>query len=184
MTRLEIAANAVTTVSILLAGRGSIQTWWTGIVGGVLFATLFYQSQLYADVTLQLFFIATSFSGWIGWRQGRAGDLITVTRGKPGLMLLFAGGGLGVALVYGAILHRYTNAYAPFWDSAVLVASVIAQLLLVRRKLESWLFWLVVNSIAVPLYASRGLTLTSVLYAAYWANAVISWSVWRRQVQP
>ena len=65
---LEISANVMTTVAILLAGRNSIHTWWTGIVGCLLFCFLFYQSLLYADVVLQMFFIVTSMVGWWGWR--------------------------------------------------------------------------------------------------------------------
>ena len=88
--------------------------------------------------------------------------------------------GIAATSGYGALLHFYTNAYAPFVDSAVLVFSIVAQLLLMQRKIETWVFWLLVNSIAILLYASRGLTLTSILYAAYWINAVVSWVVWRR----
>lgn len=80
----------------------------------------------------------------------------------------------------GALLFHFTDAYAPYVDSAVLVFSVIAQFLLMRRKLESWLFWLLVNTVAVPLYFSRELTLTAGLYALYWVNAVVSWLAWRR----
>jgi nicotinamide mononucleotide transporter len=181
MTNLEIAANAVTTLSIFLAGRGSIHTWWTGMVGSALFAVLFFGTQLYADVTLQFFFIATSVLGWFKWRQGAGGAVLPITRITGQNVLIYAVGGGVVGLIYGLLLHNFTNAYAPFWDSAILVISVVAQLLLVRRKLENWLFWLVVNSIAVPLFVSRGLYLTSGLYAAYWVHAALSWVLWRRQ---
>lgn len=89
-----------------------------------------------------------------------------------------SGGGAGYC--YGALLYAFTNAYAPFVDSAILVFSIIAQLLLMQRRLETWAFWLLVNTIAVPLYFSRGLHLTAFLYAAYWINAVISWRWWQR----
>lgn len=90
--------------------------------------------------------------------------------------------GIIATLVYGGLLHAWTNAYAPFIDSAVLVFSVIAQLLLMQRRLETWMFWLLVNSIAIPLYASRGLHLTAVLYSAYWVN-LVAWFSWRRQMR-
>jgi len=60
MSLLEIAANGMTALSILLAGRNSVHTWWTGITGCVMFAFLFYATSLYADVVLQLFFVVTS----------------------------------------------------------------------------------------------------------------------------
>ncbi|MBN8500031.1 MAG: nicotinamide mononucleotide transporter [Sphingomonadales bacterium] len=180
MTALEIAANAVTTVSIGLAARNSIHTWWTGIAGAVLFAALFRSNQLYADVLLQAFFIATSVIGWVRWTGHGSGIALPVTRSGPGLLAAAIIAGTAATFTYGAILHRFTDAYAPFWDSLVLAFSVIAQLLLLNRKRETWHFWLLVNTVAVPLYCSRGLWLTGLLYAAYWVNAAIALRVWRR----
>ena len=177
---LELAANFAATAAILLAGRNSIHTWWTGIIGCVLFAVLFYQSQLYADVVLQVFFIVSSAVGWYQWLRGDRGHALAVGRADVRKVLWMVPAGLAATGAYGALLHFYTNAYAPFVDSAVLVFSVIAQLLLMQRRIENWPFWLLVNTIAVPLYASRGLYLTSFLYGCYWINAIVSWYWWRR----
>jgi len=87
-----------------------------------------------------------------------------------------------VAAGYGLLLHRFTDAYAPFVDSGVLVFSVIAQFLLMQRRLQCWWFWLLVNSIAVPLYASRELYLTAGLYACYWINALVAYRHWKKQM--
>ena len=181
MTLLEVAANAVATVSILLAGRNSVHTWWTGIVGCTLFVALFWTTQLYADVLLQAFFVLTSIVGWWNWSErGRAVALPIRRTPKPTLAWMAAGATVA-AVAYGALLHRFTDAYAPFADSAVLAISVLAQLLLMRRRIETWPAWLLVNTIAVPLYASRGLTLTAVLYAVYWINALVAWWHWSRR---
>jgi nicotinamide mononucleotide transporter len=180
MTPLEIAANAVTTASIILAGRNNVHTWWTGILGCALFAVLFYQVNLYADVVLQLFFLGASILGWWQWNHGDHGRPLTVSVAGFARIAWTVPAGILATLGYGALLHFFTNAYAPFLDSAILVFSVIAQFLLMQRRIESWAFWLVVNTIAVPVYASRDLHLTSVLYAGYWINAVVSWLWWRR----
>lgn len=179
---LEIAANLVTTASILLAGRNSIHTWWTGIAGCILFGALFFQTQLYADVVLQAFFLVTSLAGWWAWRQGVRDEPLPISRTERRLLLALIPAGLLTTALYGALLFHFTDAFAPFVDSAVLVFSVVAQFLLMRRKLETWMFWLLVNTIAVPLYASRGLYLTAFLYMVYWINASISWFVWRRRM--
>ena len=180
---LEIFANGVTTISIFLAGRNSVHTWWTGIIGCILFACLFAQTQLYADVVLQVFFVATSAIGWWQWLKGQAGHPLAISRVRLFMLMWMVPLGIIATLVYGGLLHAWTNAYAPFIDSAVLVFSVIAQLLLMQRRLETWMFWLLVNSIAIPLYASRGLHLTAVLYSAYWVNAIVAWFSWRRQIR-
>ncbi|MBJ7310388.1 nicotinamide riboside transporter PnuC [Rugamonas sp. CCM 8940] len=179
---LEIAANAVMTLSIVLAGRNNAHSWWLGVLGCSMFALLFYGVKLYADVALQLFFIVTCVIGWLRWRRGAGGVALPIGRVRAGPLAAMVLLGVAASAAYGLMLHRYTEAYAPFVDSAVLVFSIIAQLLLMGRRLESWPFWLLVNSISVPLYFSRGLHLTALLYAAYWLNAIVSWYFWRRQM--
>jgi nicotinamide mononucleotide transporter len=177
---LEIAANAFTAAAILLAGRNNVHTWWTGIVGCTLFGLLFAQSRLYADVVLQVFFVGTGILGWWRWLHGRNGAPLPITHAGWRSLGWMIPTGLAATAAYGALLHFYTDAYAPFLDSAVLAFSVIAQLLMMGRRIENWPVLLVVNTIAVPLYYSRGLMLTSVLYAGFWINALVSWWWWRR----
>lgn len=182
MTPLEIAANAVTTLSIWLAARNSRHTWTTGIAGCGLFAVQFYLVQLYADVTLQLFFIATSAAGWWHWRRAdNRGSVVErpVTRASLKAVLFMVTAAIAVTAAYGYLLHRYTDAYMPYLDASVLAFSVVAQCLLMRRQIQTWPVWLIVNTLSVPLFASRGLWLTAALYSAYWVNAWYGWSRWR-----
>jgi nicotinamide mononucleotide transporter len=180
---LEIAANAFNAAAIILAGRNRVHTWWTSIVGCALFAVLFYSTRLYADVTLQGFFIIASVVGWWRWVRGARGVELPIRYSSPSLLSGCAIAGGAVAIGYGWLLHRFTDAYAPYLDSIVLAFSVLGQLLLIERRVENWWCWLLVNTIAVPLYASRGLFLTSGLYAAFWINAVVSLLRWRRLAQ-
>jgi len=181
---IEIEANLFNAASILLAGVNSLHTWWVGIAGCVLFGWVFFNAQLYADVTLQVFFVVTSVVGWRNWARGNTGVALPVrlTRPLPLVGMLLAG--TFVAALYGWLLHRFTNAFAPFLDSVVLAFSVLGQLLLMRRRYESWWCWLLVNSIAVPLYLTRDLTLTAILYAAFWINALVALFRWRKLITP
>jgi nicotinamide mononucleotide transporter len=175
----ELAANAFVAAAIFLAGRNNIHTWWAGIVGCALFAGVFYESRLYADVTLQVFFIITSIYGWWKWLHGNQGAELPVRFSSARVLIASGAGATAVAIGYGWLLWRFTDAYAPFLDSIVLAFSVLGQLLMMERRVENWWSWLLVNTIAVPLYASRGLYVTSLLYAAFWVNAVVSLLKWR-----
>jgi nicotinamide mononucleotide transporter len=177
---LEVAANAAATFAIFLAGRNSIHTWWAGMLGCGLFALLFFQANLYADVLLQVFFIASSAFGWWRWLRGDHGHALPIAVADFRSLAWTIPAGIAATAGYGALLHYFTNAYAPFVDSAVLVFSIIAQLLLMQGRIENWAFWLLVNSIAVPLYAGRELYLTASLYGCYWVHAIIAWIRWRR----
>lgn len=182
MSPLELGANALATISILLAALNHRATWPTGMAGCALFSLVFHDARLYADVVLQVFFIATSAIGWWGWDAAAQRLPIRRTSNRTLAWLVFAG--LLAAGAYGALLWRFTNAALPWADSLVLSLSVIAQLLLMRRRIETWPIWLAVNLIAVPLYASRELYLTSVLYAVYFVNALWAWRHWQRLSAP
>jgi nicotinamide mononucleotide transporter len=179
---LEIAANALNTVSIVLAGRNNLHTWWCGALGCVLFGWVFFDAKLYADVTLQVFFALTSLEGYRRWRSGPRRELPVARTSARSLVQLAALGALVVA-AYGMLLHRFTDAYAPFVDSAILTFSVLGQLLLMQRRIETWACWLLVNSLAVPVYWLRGLQLTAVLYACYWVNGWLSLRHWQTELR-
>lgn len=179
MNVAEIAANAFNAASIFLAGRNSVHVWWTTIVGCVLFGHVFYMARLYADVTLQGFFIVASVFGWWRWVRGYRGTTLPVRHASAPQMLAALAFAIGVSAGYGWLLHRYTDAYAPFIDSIILAFSVVGQLLMIDRRVENWWCWLLVNTVAVPLYAARGLHLTAVLYTAFWVNAIVALRKWR-----
>ena len=183
MTPLEVLANAVNALSIVLAGRNSVHTWWTGIVGCLLFGVLFFRANLYADVTLQVFFVATSIAGWRLWLSGNRGSELPIRKSPPAQLGFLIALSVALALGYGWLLHRFTNAYSPFVDSLVLCSSVLGQLLLMARRFETWPCWLFANTLSVPLFWTRGLLLTSGLYALFWLNALFSLWHWRRLMQ-
>ena len=177
---LEYSANAFFLSSVFLAARNHRHTWTLGIIGCVLFGVLFYQVQLYADATLMVFYIGTSLIGWQQWQRGAAAAEIQRTPWP--LLGLFGLIALATMLGYGYLLYLNTDAFAPFADSAVLTFSVVAQLLLMKRRVETWWFWLLVNTIAIPLYASRDLTLTSLVYVGFWFNACYGFWRWHREL--
>lgn len=182
LTLLEWSATATMALSVWLAARRHIATWPIGIVGCLLYGALFMATQLYADATLQVFFIVTSAIGWWQWRTAvlPADQLVPPPLRWTTWMLLLTTGVI-VTLAYGSLLLHWTDAFAPFWDSAVLTTSVVAQVLLMQGRRETWLFWIVVNTLSVPLYLSRGLDVTAGLYALFWLNAWYGWWHWRRR---
>ncbi len=91
MTPLEIASNFFNLLSVYFANRNNVYTWWTGIVGSILFGVLFFEAKLYADVNLQIFFIVTSVWGWWNWLYGGAQkEALPITRVGLKQLSLFA----------------------------------------------------------------------------------------------
>lgn len=183
MSMVEVAASGTYAASVWLAARNNIHTWWIGLIGCLLYGWVFFSVQLYADVTLQVFFIASSIIGWVNWLKGNQGRAISIRRTSARTLILFTITALTVAACYAFLLHRFTNAWSPWTDSLLLTFSVLAQFMLMGRRIENWYVWLLVNTIAVPLYATRGLYITAVLYLIFWCNAWYGLYQWRREIK-
>ena len=91
---------------------------------------------------------------------------------------------VGGAWVVGTAIYvpiiTYFKGAAPFWDSALTVGSILAQLLLNRKKLENWILWIIVDISYIGLYIHRGLFSTAVLYAIFLGIATAGLFAWRK----
>ncbi len=117
---LEIASNLFNLISVLLARKNSIHTWWTGIIGCILFGVLFFNSHLYADTILQIFFIGTSIVGWWSWnKRDKLLQELPITHVRPKNLVITAVIALVLTVTHGALLHYFTDASYPFIDSSI-----------------------------------------------------------------
>ena len=112
---------------------------------------------------------------------------VLVTFGvRSNIAALLAGCAVAAA-VWGAVMHRYTDAAFPWWDGTVAMLSVAAQILMSRRYLENWVLWIAVDVLAIPLFAVKALGPTAFLYAIFLALSIwglMQWARVRARVKP
>lgn len=178
---LELFAVLFTVLSVYFAGQNSVHTWWSGIIACILYGFVFFGVQLYADVVLQLFFIGTSALGWYFWSENKQKKQLLIRKLQTSEIIQYGVLCVVTWFVYTSILYYFTDAVSPGWDTAVLILSVIGQLTLMRRKLETWSFWIAVNTICVPLFYSRELYLSSALYCVFWMHAFYAAYRWTKE---
>lgn len=183
MSVVELLAALFGVVSVVLTARQSLWCWPTGLVMVVLYAWVFWQARLYADMGLQLVYVGLQLYGW--WQWARGGPQASARRvqalgGRRSLAWLGAGvaGGLGLGLT----LAQTTDAAAPLLDSQVTALSLVAQWLMSHKVLECWAFWILVDVLAVGVFASRGLWPTTALYAVFLGLATAGGLAWRREL--
>lgn len=167
-------------VCVWLVVREHLWNWPIGIANNVFFFVLFLRGRLYADMGLQVVYFALGAYGWLNWIYGgknRTELPISRTTVREWAVLA-AAIPLGTWGLRELLL--LANGAAPFWDSLTTVISLAAQYLLCRKRLENWLLWIAADLIYVPLYLSRGLPLTALLYGLFLAMCVIGLREWRR----
>jgi nicotinamide mononucleotide transporter len=169
---IEAIAAIASAWSVWLLAKNNPLGWWIGLIGVIAYAAVFYQVKLYGEVAIQFFYLITSLQAIYIWlRGGENSTEKPVSRMNQRWLILTAV--LVTVGVFGlrTVLVSLGGA-VPFWDALTTILSAIAQLYLMERYLESWYLWIVADTIYVPLYASRGLYLTSILYAIFWLMAI------------
>lgn len=183
MSPLELFAALVGALSVWLSVRQNIWSWPTAIVNVVLYALVFYETKLYADMGLQVIYAILSIYGWYEWLYGGAGRTeLRVTRTGLRLGALLAViAAIGSALL-GVLLRHATDAALPFMDSFLSSTSLVAQWMMTKKLLENWLVWIGVDVLYVGMFIFKGLFLTAGLYAVFLALAIKGYLDWRRSM--
>jgi nicotinamide mononucleotide transporter len=181
-TLLDWVVLVTALIYVGLSARNNVWCWPFGMLSCGLWAYVSaVQYQLYVDSLLQVFYVGMAIWGWYRWTSGgRAEAALQISRlpGRAHLYNLLIG--TAVALAVGRFFGAYTAAAASYWDAFTTVFSVIATLLLVNRRLENWLYWIVINLAYAGLYASRGAALFALLMVCYTLIAVWGWQNWRK----
>ena len=187
---IEAVGTLAGLLCIWLASLEKISNYAFGLINVTLFAVIFFQIQLYASLLLQLFFFAANIYGWYAWsrqttQNEAALQIRWLPRGKAiawlvicvlaiGLMTLFIDPvftfltriavsimqALGLSVAMPAL---QPDAF-PFWDSCLMVLSIVAMVLMTRKYVENWLLWVVVNVISVVIFALQGVYAMSLEY--------------------
>jgi nicotinamide mononucleotide transporter len=167
---IEATASLLGFVNVVLVVRRSTWNYPFALAMVSLYAWVFFRERLYSDALLQLFFFAVNLYGWRNWMRSRAesGEVRVETLAWPRRAGWVAGSAIVIAL-WGYAMHRLTDAAYPWWDGSIAVLSIAAQILQSRRNWECWVLWIIVDLLAIPLFAMKGLWLTASLYCVFLA---------------
>lgn len=183
MTLIETIAVIFGLMCVILTIRQNIWCWPTGLVQVALYIVIFYQVKLYSDLILHVIYVVLQIYGWHHWLHGgRNRNALPVSTLGPQSRLAWPAVAVSGTLLWGYLMATYTDAAVPYGDAFTTVASLIAQWLMARKKVESWLFWILVDVIAIGIYWYKSLHLTAGLYAVFLILATLGWFEWRKSL--
>lgn len=191
---LEWVAVAGAVAQVLLARANKVSNYFFGVVSTAAYIMFFGRGGLYAEATLNGYYLVMSIYGLWHWRAdwlkpagttevagaGLVNQKLSVTFSTARDWLIaaaIAAGGFGIGSF---VLDRFTNSAVPLWDAGVSALAWAGMWLLARRKVENWLWLNASNALALPLFFFRGWMMTSVLTAFLFIIAVAGFFAWRR----
>ena len=177
---LEISGFITGLLCVALAAFNNIWNWPIAIVSVIIYFFVYFNSRLYADMGLQVYFLAMNIYGWYYWNQKADAEekspILRITR-KEIIYSIIATVAFTVFL--GSVL-KYTPATFPYLDSFCTACSLVGQVFLARKVLENWLIWIFVDIIYVGILIFKQLDLTAVLYGAYVLLAIWGYFDWKK----
>jgi nicotinamide mononucleotide transporter len=190
MSYIEFFGVLFGLLAVWLSAKAHIWSWPLGIANVTLSFFLYYQVQLYPDMFLQIFFLVTNIIGWIRWANPKKGeeDLKNELRvsymDRKQFVLISALGIVGT-IILGSIasrLHEWlprlfpVSSAFPYADSFITIMSVLTTFLMIRKKVENWIIWIVIDVVATYLYYVKGVKFLSLEYFIF--TILASFGLW------
>jgi len=178
---LETLAVIFSVIYVILATKENIWCWAAALISVGLYMYICYQAKLYAETGLQVFYFIMAIYGYFSWSKNDGALMISEwSTNKHFIIILSA---TLITFLLGFIFSIYTDAKMPIVDSFTTVFSVFATFMVVKKILSNWLYFIVIDIIAIHLYYSRDLHLTSFLFLIYTLIAVFGFLKWTRILQ-
>jgi len=174
-------------LGVFFAAREKIINFYFIIISSIFYFAFFYQCQLYSLMILQLIYCVINVYGIYSWTKRNEKQQtikITALNNQQRIYLFFTICVISVVWAYFVInilakfpQHIEKPAY-PYIDALITVASIAAQILLTRKKIDNWVIWIIADSTAIILYCVMGIYFTAILYACFLligTKALINW---------
>ena len=182
-TLLELFAVTMNILSVIYAKRNSILVYPTGLIGTGIFVYILYNFSLLGDMIINFYFVLMSIYGWYYWAQKKDGQTlnnVSRTSIKEYYFILFLGitSLFSIYLVYN--FYDKWDSWTAYVDTITTAIFFVAMYLMARRKVESWIFWIIGDLITIPLYFYKGLTISSIQYLIFLILAILGYISWKK----
>ena len=168
---------------VLLARKNNSNTYIFGIAAISLSLYVMFTSKLYAEFTLNLYYLGMSIYGWIFWKFGKQKNETPISFTNLSEKLKATGIVISTFVLFYLFLTHYTDSDVPIWDSIVTAFAWAGMWLMAKRKVENWVFLNISNIISIPLMIHKDLYLYAVLTAFLFIVAISGFLNWRNIIK-
>lgn len=182
----EIIAAGLGFIAIFLQIKQNVWYWLVSIIMVSMYIYIYIDAKLYADMSLQVYYLIISFYGWYMWLYGeKLNDhktQLSVSTISQNLLVILTSISIVLFFIIAWILLHFTNSDLPYWDSFTTSLSFVATWMLARKKIENWLIWIVVDAVSVGIYLYKELYPTAVLFLFLTLLAFVGYSKWKKDL--
>ena len=180
---LELFAVIMNITSVVYAKQNNILVYPTGLIGTGIFVYILLNFSLLGDTIINIYFFSMSIYGWYFWSRKKdevfINQVSTINRNEIKYLFILAISSLIFIYFVYDYFDKWNN-WTAYVDNITTAIFFVAMWLMARRKIESWIFWIIGDLITVPLYFYKGLTISSIQYIIFLILAVLGYISWKK----
>jgi nicotinamide mononucleotide transporter len=180
LTVLQWLGTLFGVTQVLLARKNNINNYLFGIVSILISLWVLYESRLYADILLNLYYLVMSIYGWFYWKMGKQSKEATISYSSKKEHSTAIAIVVGCFLLMAYWLGQQTDSDVPYWDAIVCAFAWAGMWLMAKRKIENWVYLNMSNFISVPLLIYKGLYIYAGLTVFLFVVAVSAYIEWKK----
>ena len=180
---LELFAVIMNITSVVYAKQNNILVYPTGLIGTGISVYILLNFSLLGDTIINAYFFSMSIYGWYFWSRKKdevfINQVSTINRNEIKYLFILAISSLIFIYFVYDYFDKWNN-WTAYVDNITTAIFFVAMWLMARRKIESWIFWIIGDLITVPLYFYKGLTISSIQYIIFLILAVLGYISWKK----
>lgn len=199
---LEIIATIFAIISVILSKNRNIWVYPTGIISTFLYIYLFFSWGLYGETLINFYYTTMSIYGWVLWNKKTEDDNIHVvvdwaTKQEYLKSIgLFFGTFIFILILYhfrpiidglksineiNTLTWNYT--VVDFIDASLTGVFLIGMWMMAKRKVDSWIFWIIGDFVMIPLLLYKGYAISSFQYLFLTILAFLGFMEWKKNAK-
>lgn len=184
---LELIAIVSGIASVWFSKKEHVWVYPVGLFNTTIYIYLSFRGELFGEASVNLFYTAMSIYGWYNWLRRDRNDQLVVRisysskRDRAIQLLFFVSVFITIYFLLTIIKHTFSPGSIPWADALASASAFTAMWLMTRKKVESWIWWLVTNITSVPLFYVKGYGLSAIYYAILLILAVLGLQEWRKK---
>ena len=173
----------------IIAGKGKISCYLFGVCGSACYGYLSFSNALYGNLLLYIcYYIPAQVIGFFSWKKHlkkASQEIIKTSLNFRQKITVITISVIGIVITY--LILSYFRDSNPLLDSITTFLSIIGMCLTVKRCIEQWIIWMIVNGLSFIMWLNliihgQKAYSTLVMWGIYVILAVYFYIEWRKEL--
>ena len=182
---LELIAVIAGISSVWYSRKESILVYPIGLVNTIIYIYLSFKGHLLGEASVNLYYTIMSLWGWYLWTRvdpNKQSIILQITKSNKTdwmhQILFFLAFYITLYFSLTYLKKEFAPEAIPWADALASAAAYTGMWLMAKKKVESWIWWIITNIASIPLYFIKGYTFTSVQFIVLLVIAIAGLKSW------